>query len=504
MLIDERPSIFSRCACLYSCSFVFSRRLDVEPRPFDDRLVPDELELRAPDEDRLAPDDEDEDEDRFAVDPEDDRFALDPEDARFAVDPEDERFALDPVDRFAPDDEPLAVDVLFRCVEARPRDVVLRDPPLDFERELAPPPRCCRLRPCSCSPPPPEPSLESSSLVNSFLATPAAAVVATPAATPAATFLVSDILSLSSCSFIGTPFGRLHLSPPRARPKRSRYRHAAMALLALPQPYDFALSTTRYRAWGPDLANRWADGALHRVFGGRDVRITPVAAGVEVEPFDPALEPGVRHYLGAPFDLDAFAAFAETEPVLARLAPTLRGLRPPLNPTPYETLVTSITAQQVSLFAAFAVRNRLIEAFGRAVGVAWEFPGEERLARAAPSELLALGFSLRKAEYVVGIARAEVDWSELATLPDDEVKARLVALRGLGEWTADWFLARHLGRPRAWPAGDLGLVKALALYYFDGRRPTIAEARRYGERFAPFENLSAHYLLAGSQSAPAA
>ena len=57
------------------------------------------------------------------------------------------------------------------------------------------------------------------------------------------------------------------------------------------------------------------------------------------------------------------------------------------------------------------------------------------------------------------------------------MKARLVALRGLGEWTADWFLARHLARPRAWPAGDLGLVKALGEHYLDGVRPSVAEAR---------------------------
>jgi DNA-3-methyladenine glycosylase II len=76
------------------------------------------------------------------------------------------------------------------------------------------------------------------------------------------------------------------------------------------------------------------------------------------------------------------------------------------------------------------------------------------------------------------------------------VKARLVAVRGLGEWTADWFLARHLARPRAWPAGDLGLRKAVGAFYCEGRMPSIAETRALGERVAPFENLSAHYLLA--------
>jgi DNA-3-methyladenine glycosylase II len=272
-------------------------------------------------------------------------------------------------------------------------------------------------------------------------------------------------------------------------------------LLALPEPYDFARSTERYRAFGPDLANLWHEGGLHRVVNGREVRIETAPGGVDVSPLDAEVEPLVLHYLGGSFDLDAFYAFAANNRPLARLVQRLRG-RPPLNPTPFETLVTSVTAQQVSLQSAFAVRNRLIERFGERAEHAWAFPIEARVARAGEDELTALGFSRRKAEYVVGLARAEIDWVELATLPDDEVKARLVALRGLGEWTADWYLARHLGRPRAWPAGDLGLWKALAEHYLDGVRPTIAEARAFGARFAPFENLSAHYLLASLYAVP--
>ena len=232
------------------------------------------------------------------------------------------------------------------------------------------------------------------------------------------------------------------------------------------------------------------------MIAGREVRIEAAPGGVDVEPHDPEIEAFVRHYLGAAFDLDAFYAFAAGDTALGPLVRRLRGLRPPLNPTPFETLVTSITAQQVSLQSAFAVRNRLIERFGERAELAWAFPTEGRIARASEDELAALGLSRRKAEYVVGLARAGIDWEELAALPDDEVKARLVALRGLGEWTADWFLARHLGRPRAWPAGDLGLWKALAEHYLEGNRPTIPETRAFAARFAPFENLSAHYLLA--------
>lgn len=271
-----------------------------------------------------------------------------------------------------------------------------------------------------------------------------------------------------------------------------------MAPLALPEPYDFARSTERYRAFGPDLANLWHEGGVHRVFDGREVRIEAAEGGVDVEPFDER----ALHYLGGPFDLDSFYSFAESDPVLARIVHELRGLRPPLNPDPYETLVTSITAQQVSLRSAFAVRNRLIERFGVRAQHAWAFPTEERMTSATEEELTDVGFSRRKAEYVVGVATATVDWDALAALADEELKVRIVALRGLGEWTADWFMARHLARPRAWPAGDLGLVKALAEYYFEGVRPSIAETRAFGERFAPFENLSAHYLLASLYSVP--
>ena len=95
------------------------------------------------------------------------------------------------------------------------------------------------------------------------------------------------------------------------------------------------------------------------------------------------------------------------------------------------------------------------------------FPTRERVARATEDELIGVGFSRRKAEYVVGLARSDLDLDALAALPDEEVKARLVAMRGLGEWTADWFLARHLARPHAWPAGDLGLRKAVAAFYGD-------------------------------------
>jgi DNA-3-methyladenine glycosylase II len=265
-----------------------------------------------------------------------------------------------------------------------------------------------------------------------------------------------------------------------------------VAEVPVPEPYDFELSTERFRVFGPDAANLWHEGGLHRVVAQREVRIEAAPGGARVEPYDAEIQLVVHSLLGLDFDLEPFYAFAGSDPVLARLAGGLSGLRPPLAPDPFESLVTSISAQQVSLFAAFAVRNRFVERFGRRGVNAYAFPTRDRVADASPDELRALGFSTRKAEYILGVARADLDLDGLRELPDDEIQARLTALPGIGEWTADWFLARHLARPHAWPAGDLGLRKAVAAFYgVDG------DVRGFGSRFAPFENLTAHYLLTG-------
>jgi DNA-3-methyladenine glycosylase II len=263
-----------------------------------------------------------------------------------------------------------------------------------------------------------------------------------------------------------------------------------MALLRVDGPFDLLLTTARFRAFGVDRASVWEDGALHRAVAGREVRIAPARGGVDVEPLNRETEPVVRKLLGLEFELEPFYAWAAGVPELADLPRRFRGFRPALVPDPFEALVVSITAQQVSLASATAIRSRLIERFGAPVGRAWAFPARDRLAVAATGDLVALGFSARKAEYVVGLARSDLDLSALAALPDGEVKERLTALRGLGEWTADWFLARHLGRPHAWPAGDLALRKAVAAFY------GAIDVRAAGERFAPFQNLTAHYLLA--------
>jgi DNA-3-methyladenine glycosylase II len=269
-----------------------------------------------------------------------------------------------------------------------------------------------------------------------------------------------------------------------------------MAFLAIPQPFSFEHTTERFRVFGPDNVTLWHEGGVHRVVSEREVRIEAAPGGVDVEPLDEETQPVVLALFGATFDL---AAFRPADPLLVRFAQRLRGYRPPLSPDPFEMLVGAISAQQISLRAALAVRNRFVERFGVRAELAYAFPTAERVASATRGELTALGFSGRKADYVLALARSGLEYGVLATLPDDEVKATLTTFPGIGEWTADWFLARHLARPRAWPAGDLALRKVVSEFYGDGRQLTIQEVREIGDRFDPFQNLSAHYLLLGNR-----
>jgi len=272
---------------------------------------------------------------------------------------------------------------------------------------------------------------------------------------------------------------------------------ALVSLLPVPQPYDFSLSTERFRVFGVDRANLWHEGGLHRMITGRGVRIEAAPGGVEVNPLDEAIAAETRTLLGLSFDLQGFSESAQADRVLAPLATALLGFRPPLAPDSFEALVTSITAQQVSLQSAFAIRSRFVERFGVPGELAYSFPTRERVAAASEEQLYAVGFSHRKAEYVVGLARCDLDLDALDRLPDDQVVERIVSIRGLGEWTADWYLARHLGRPHAWPAGDLALRKAVRIFY--GR---VEDVRAFGASLHPFQNLSAQYLLAGLRLTP--
>ena len=175
-------------------------------------------------------------------------------------------------------------------------------------------------------------------------------------------------------------------------------------------------------------------------------------------------------------------------------------------------LVGSITAQQVNLSFAFACRARLVRRWGTPVRVGgvdvYAFPDAAALAGARLREFRALKYSTRKAEYIRDLARAvatgALDLDALASSPNADVVARLTGLRGLGRWTADWFLARGCGRGDVCPAGDLAVRKAFEHHYGRGRTLSEEAIRRRARAWGPYQNLAVHYLLAGMRLTAAA
>jgi DNA-3-methyladenine glycosylase II len=180
-------------------------------------------------------------------------------------------------------------------------------------------------------------------------------------------------------------------------------------------------------------------------------------------------------------------------------------MRPTQAPNPFEMLVGAISAQQVNLTFAFTTRSRLVRRFGRAVDVGghtvYAFPEPAVLARAKERELRALQFSTRKAEYIVGLARlvasGALDLDRLVNLPNEEIISALTNVRGLGLWTAEWFLARAAGRGDVCPAGDLAVRKAFEHFYGRGRTLSDRAIRRRARRWGSHQNLAVHYLLVG-------
>ena len=298
-----------------------------------------------------------------------------------------------------------------------------------------------------------------------------------------------------------------------------------MKIVLTPEgPLDARGTLARYHRWGDDPTNRVGDDVFRRVlrFEGRlvpyevrwtgpvdDARIAIDIPRVDAAAVGAAARAEVRRILGLDFDLVGFYRTAKADPALATLVEPLYGLRPTLAPTPFEMLVGSITAQQINLTFAFACRARLVRRYGTPVRMngetVWAFPDPARLAGARLREMRALKYSTRKAEYIRDLARAIVsgalDLEVVSGAPSPKVIAQLTALRGLGRWTADWFLARCLGRGDVCPAGDLAVRKAFDHYYGRGRALSETAIRRRAGTWGQYQNLAVHYLLAGMRLA---
>ncbi|MGH8504277.1 MAG: DNA-3-methyladenine glycosylase family protein [Gammaproteobacteria bacterium] len=289
-------------------------------------------------------------------------------------------------------------------------------------------------------------------------------------------------------------------------------------------PLDIPASVERFRSAGDDGLDRWDGTHLIRTMrtGTRAVPYVCAVAGTVGRPAlrvtvaEPAHGTEIQCALRASFVTAPpdFKELLRTDPVIARLDAQFRGVRPVLHFDLLAALVRCISAQQVNLRWAAITRRRLAEAFGdRHVIDGHEVYSlsAQRLAAASVAEIRALQFTTRKAQYIIGIAQAiaagRLKMAELAELPDEEIISRLITLRGIGLWTAEWILARTLGRPRV-VAGDLGVRKAVGLAYLNSAAPSEQEVRRaiahWGASASVAQTLLLHALHENRLNPPAA
>ncbi len=164
----------------------------------------------------------------------------------------------------------------------------------------------------------------------------------------------------------------------------------------------------------------------------------------------------------------------------------------------FTTLARSIVGQQISVKAAQSVWNRFLALLGHdEVG----FRGPIQVAgvlHQEPDRLRQAGLSARKAEYLRDLAlhfdenRLHVaDWQHM---DDETIIDELVAIRGIGRWTAEMFLIFHLMRPNVLPLDDVGLIKGISMSYFSGEPVSRAEARDVAEAWAPYQTVGTWYL----------
>ncbi|MFC3167049.1 MULTISPECIES: DNA-3-methyladenine glycosylase family protein [Paracoccus] len=174
-------------------------------------------------------------------------------------------------------------------------------------------------------------------------------------------------------------------------------------------------------------------------------------------------------------------------PVWARVAPQIGPLPLRRRSDGFEAIASAIVAQQISVAAADAIWARM-EAAGLATAGA--------IAAADEDALRAAGLSRPKARYLKGIAAAGLDWDGLRALPDDDVIAALVALPGIGVWTAEIYLKFALGRADVFAAGDLALQESARLMYGLEARPGSAALRQMAEPWRPWRAVAARGLWA--------
>lgn len=281
-------------------------------------------------------------------------------------------------------------------------------------------------------------------------------------------------------------------------------------------PYNFDLSYSFYRRSRFETVDRFADRYFRRPLriDGWPVLVSiPCGDGCLTESIrvDWAAPEGLprpadlRHrlmsMLYADFDLGDFYGH-KLDPVMKRLTRRFIGFRPMLTPDIFEASAWAIIGQQVNLQFAYRLKSRLVSRIDRSFIVDGEtyylFPTAADIASLDYADLREMRFSGRKAEYLIDLARlvaaGDLDLERLKEMEYDRALERLLSIRGLGPWSANYILLRGTGHRDAFPFGDSGINHAVTRLYGLSEKPDIDYLTELSRAWRPYRSLATFYL----------
>ncbi|XVM19811.1 DNA-3-methyladenine glycosidase II [Bacillus subtilis] len=201
-------------------------------------------------------------------------------------------------------------------------------------------------------------------------------------------------------------------------------------------------------------------------------------------------------------DLTPFYEMAKADPLLKMPARKFYGLRVIGIPDLFEALCWGVLGQQINLAFAYSLKKQFVEAFGDSIEwngkKYWVFPPYERIARLTPTDLADIKMTVKKSEYIIGIARlmasGELSREKLMKMNFKDAKKNLIKIRGIGPWTANYVLMRCLRFPTAFPIDDVDLIRSIKILRNMNRKPTKDEILEISFSWKTWESYATFYL----------
>ncbi|HSD98296.1 MAG TPA: AlkA N-terminal domain-containing protein [Patescibacteria group bacterium] len=280
--------------------------------------------------------------------------------------------------------------------------------------------------------------------------------------------------------------------------------------VTLPFRLDYTVWALRRRQ--KNLIDKWDGKKYARVFviDGNAVQVTieqknetKLAVTVRSEHKLPGIEKTItnvlRRMLGIDKNLDGFYKLAGKDQYLKTLASSFQGVKPPRFASIFEALINAIACQQVTLDLGVLLLNRLAESYGKKFADQHAFPRPEDLIDVPEDDLKSLGFSYQKSQAIISLAKSiinrEISFDNFEDLPNEIIVTRLMEIKGIGRWSAEYMLLRGLGRIDTFPGDDVGAQKNLMLLMKLQEKPNYDEIKQVTKQWNPYAGFVYFHLL---------